>query len=220
VNPRHHISDDLLLSYEAGSLAEGWSLAVATHLALCPECRRRARDAAAFGGALIEAADAVAISDTAFDEVMARIDRGAAAKPASEKRKAKPTESAVLPEPLRSYVGGDVDAIRWKSLGTSAQHLPIKTSDGETSVRLLRIPGGVEVPHHGHRGQEMTLVLSGALVDDDEIFRRGDVEQADELVEHQPKAGPGEDCICLAVTDAPLRFKSFMARLAQPFLRI
>jgi putative transcriptional regulator len=66
----------------------------------------------------------------------------------------------------------------------------------------------------------MTLVLSGALVDDDEIFRRGDVEQADELVEHQPKAGPGEDCICLAVTDAPLRFKSFMARLAQPFLRI
>jgi putative transcriptional regulator len=29
----HHVSDELLLSYEAGSLAEGWSLAVATHLA-------------------------------------------------------------------------------------------------------------------------------------------------------------------------------------------
>ncbi len=67
---------------------------------------------------------------------------------------------------------------------------------------------------------ELTVVLSGALVDGSERFMRGDVEQADESVEHQPRAGEGEDCICLAVTDAPLRFKSFIVRLAQPFLKI
>jgi putative transcriptional regulator len=33
-------------------------------------------------------------------------------------------------------------------------------------------------------------------------------------------AEEGEDCICLAVTDAPLRFKSLIPRLAQPLFRI
>lgn len=36
---RHHIGDDLLLSYAAGTLDEASSLLVATHLALCPHCR-------------------------------------------------------------------------------------------------------------------------------------------------------------------------------------
>ncbi|MGB1033531.1 MAG: transcriptional regulator, partial [Primorskyibacter sp.] len=33
-------------------------------------------------------------------------------------------------------------------------------------------------------------------------------------------ADVSEACICLAVTDAPLRFTSFLPRLLQPFLRI
>ena len=50
----HHISDALLLEYAAGTLEEGWSLAVATHLALCPDCRKRLALMEAAGGALIE----------------------------------------------------------------------------------------------------------------------------------------------------------------------
>ncbi|MEQ8255670.1 MAG: transcriptional regulator, partial [Roseovarius confluentis] len=37
---------------------------------------------------------------------------------------------------------------------------------------------------------------------------------------HTPVAEVGADCICLAVTDAPLRFRGFIPRIAQPFLRI
>ena len=58
MTPRHHIGDDLLLSYAAGSLAEGWSLAVATHLAMCPVCRERLALAEAAGGQLLETLDA------------------------------------------------------------------------------------------------------------------------------------------------------------------
>jgi anti-sigma factor ChrR (cupin superfamily) len=41
----HHLSDELLLEYAAGNLTEGWSLVVATHMALCVRpaagvCRR------------------------------------------------------------------------------------------------------------------------------------------------------------------------------------
>jgi len=52
------------------------------------------------------------------------------------------------------------------------------------------------------------------FADDSGRFARGDVETADADLVHQPVAEPGEDCICLAVTDAPLRFRSPLARLA------
>lgn len=215
----HHVTDDILMAYEAGSLAEGWSLAVATHLALCPEARQRARLARELGGALLDSIEPAPVAPSAFDRLMARIEADGPVPPAAPATAAMPGP-AVLPEPLRSYVGGDIDAIRWKRLGVGAHHLPIRTSDRVTSVRLLKIPAGAPVPEHGHRGMEMTVVLAGTLCDGEEVFRRGEIEIADEHVEHQPLAGPGEDCICLAVTDAPLRFKSLIVRLAQPFLKI
>jgi len=76
------------------------------------------------------------------------------------------------------------------------------------------------VPDHGHRGLELTLVLQGAFADASDTFARGDVEIADEAVEHIPVALAGADCICLAATDAPLRFRGWIPRLAQPLLRI
>jgi putative transcriptional regulator len=102
----------------------------------------------------------------------------------------------------------------------SARHLPLRVADGQTSARLLCIRAGKPVPTHGHRGAELTVVLSGVLIDGDEIFRRGDVEITDDTVVHQPRAGDEADCICLAVTDAPLRFMNIVSRLVQPFLRI
>ncbi len=46
------------------------------------------------------------------------------------------------------------------------------------------------------------------------------VEMADEDLDHQPIAVDGEDCICLAVTDAPLKFQTLVHKLVQPFLKI
>ncbi len=215
----HHVSDDLLVAYEAGTLSEGWSLAVATHLALSPHARREAQLATNVGGALLEGIVPEPVTDAAFERLMTRIAL-VPQDPAIPARPAVVDDHDAVPAPLRRYVGGDLKQISWKRLGVGAWHLPIKTRDGKTSVRLLRIPAGAPVPEHGHRGMELTVVLAGTLCDGTEVFARGDIEEADEAVEHQPVAGPGGDCICLAVTDAPLRFKSLMVRLAQPFLRI
>jgi Anti-sigma factor len=84
----------------------------------------------------------------------------------------------------------------------------------------LYIPAGVAVPDHGHQGTEITMVLKGAYSDQQARFARGDVEIADEHLEHTPVADISEDCICLAVTDAPLKFNALLPRIAQTFLRI
>lgn len=219
---RHHISDDLLLSYSAGTLPTAWSLVVATHLALCPECRARVRQADAVGGELLETVAPVDVGANALQGVLEMIDAAPvleAPKPAAPIAAVQPAVSdVVLPEPLRSFAGGDLPDLKWRSLGRGAYHIPLITKGA--TARLLRIPAGKPVPEHGHRGRELTLVLKGSFHDGDLLFARGDVEDADEDLEHQPIATEGEDCICLAVTDAPLRFKSLGARIVQPFIGI
>jgi len=98
--------------------------------------------------------------------------------------------------------------------------IQINTRDSRAQARLLRFQCGMTVPAHSHGGRELTLVLSGSLCDRDAIFQRGDIAETDEQTEHQPYAGEGQECICLAVTDAPLRFKGVFARLLQPLFGI
>ena len=76
------------------------------------------------------------------------------------------------------------------------------------------------MPDHSHKGLEMTMVLQGAFSDEIDHFYRGDVEIADDNLTHKPKAETGELCICLAATQAPLVFNSWLPKLLQPFIRI
>ena len=217
---KHHIGDDLILAYASGELDEATSLLVATHMALCPQCRQALELAESIGGTLIEEEAESEIADGELEAIFGRIDStddSASPTPVTERAR---RGSFVLPQPLRDYAEGDVDSLRWRSLGGGVRHLPIDTNATRAKARLLYIPAGSKVPDHGHRGLELTLVLAGSFYDAGAWFRRGDVEEADATVEHQPVAGPEEACICLAVTDAPLRFRSLIPRLAQPFLGI
>lgn len=223
----HHVSDELLMDYASGALEEGWSIAVATHLALCPKCRARFSMMESTGGALLETitCDPDKTSDqSSWAALQERLSNAPSNQKEPETK--APSElrtsarSSSIPEPLRSYLGGDIDQLRWRALGLGAYHYPVKTSESAISVRLLRIPAGKPVPEHSHNGRELTLVLSGAFRDGEDIFGPGDFEETDEAINHQPIAQPGEDCICLAVTDAPLKFRSRLVRLIQPLIGI
>lgn len=218
---RHHLSDALLMAYSAGQLPEAFSLVVATHVSMCDECRARLESFDAVGGALLEssigAATAAEIAPDA-DSLAATMARIRAAGPAA-RQGAPRRRQGLFPSPLAAYVGGDVEAVRWRPVGGGVRQAVLPTGR-DASARLLYIPGGVAVPDHGHRGTELTLVLQGAFRDEFDRFGPGDVEIATEAEEHQPVAEEGIDCICLAATDAPLRFNSFLPRMLQPFMRI
>ena len=217
---KHHLTDALLMGYSAGTLPEAFNLVVATHISLCDECRARMHAFDAVGGALVEESlddsnAPVEMGAGSLAATMALIANGAWSAPERRLRKS----GDVLPGPLQDYVGGDLEAVKWRRIGGGVSQAILKTSPDAT-VRLLKIPGGVAVPDHGHRGTELTLVLQGAFADESDRFGAGDIEVANEEMEHQPVAEPGQDCICLAATDAPLRFKGIVPRIAQGFLRI
>ena len=46
------------------------------------------------------------------------------------------------------------------------------------------------------------------------------MEEVDESVIHRPVVDEGPECIALIVTEAPLKFRTWMARLAQPLIGI
>jgi putative transcriptional regulator len=210
---RHHLNDALLMGYAAGHLTEAFGLVVATHVTMCDDCRARLESYEALGGAVIEAEDETAVSTDALARMMARLEVPVVSASPKAPRKTS------LPSPVSAYVGGDLDAVKWRALGGGVRQAILPTGPKAT-VRLLHIPAGQAVPDHGHRGMELTLVLRGAFRDATDRFGPGDLEIADEDLAHKPVAEVGEDCICLAATDAPLRFAGFMPRLLQPLFRI
>lgn len=212
---KHHLTDDLLMGYSAGTLPEAFNLVVATHISLCDECRARLGSFDAVGGEIVATADSVEMAEDSLRNVMAKIK----SEPAQDLPVKTTRTAGIFPSPLQEYVAGDLDTVRWRKIGGGVSQAILQTSKDAT-VRLLKIPAGTAVPDHGHRGTELTLVLQGAFVDETDRFGAGDVEVANEDLHHTPVAEDGLDCICLSATDAPLRFNGILPRIAQRFVGI
>ena len=219
----HHPADDLLVAYAAGSLSESLSLLVATHSALCPRCRREIERAEAIGAAVLEEGAPADMESSALEATLARLNGASGTSEGmTGKRPTSPFADAgakAIPDPLRSYLGGHLDDLSWRRLGPGVRQFPVLSQPGGLNTRLLRIAPRTTLPEHGHGGEEHTLVLTGCFFDGDEVFARGDLESAHGEIVHQPVSGPDEECICLVVTDAPIRFTGILGRVLQPFVK-
>jgi putative transcriptional regulator len=213
----HHPREEMLLDYVSGALGETWSIAIATHLSVCPQCRRVASGLETLAGSVLKELSDEVVEPSTLDSVLSRLEEGEQRRNRIE---VDSLEVVCLPKPLRDYTGGDLDSVRWKRLGPVAHQVVVCAESDGTVARLLRIPAGKPVPEHSHGGDEITLVLRGAFEDHLGLYERGDMQSVDASITHRPYAVPGEDCICLAVTDAPLQFRSMTARLLQPVVGI
>lgn len=204
--------DELLLGHAAGTLPEPLDLAVRTHLALSREGRRRYALYEALGGALLETIEPAPLRAGAWERLEAAIDRIEPIR--------LPEAGAgdrFVPAPLRPYAPEGFERLPWRNLGPALEvELPVRTPGYK--ARLIRLKGGKGIPRHTHRGHEITVVIEGSFRDVQGVHRRGDLVIADASVDHSPVAD--EDCLCLAVTDAPLKFTGPIGRLLNPLLRI
>jgi putative transcriptional regulator len=217
VNITHHLDDATILAYAAGTLGEAHGFAVATHLAYCGLCRAAARQAESYGGELLLSEPSSAVTDSCRAATLASLD----AVPAAAARKASVRSSEVPAVVCNLLDNQTLDSLKWKvkAPGISTFEIPL-SSKGKTHLQLLRIGKGRKMPAHGHGGEELTVMLRGSYTDHTGRYIVGDVADLDEDIEHQPVVDSDEDCICLVATEAPTRFKSMWARLAQPFIGI
>ncbi|HEX5957655.1 MAG TPA: ChrR family anti-sigma-E factor [Hyphomicrobiaceae bacterium] len=202
----HHPDDSTLMSYAAGSLPGALAAVTAAHLAICQRCRDELAVMELMGGALLADLPGIALR---------RSEPAAPSMTPGRPSGAQPPQVAEVPLPLVNLIGGDLQSVRWRwlSRGVWVRRLPIA---GEGLLHLFKGKPGARLPNHGHLGSELTLVLRGTLEDSTGNYRRGDVCDLDEAVEHTPISGP-EGCICVVAQDRPVRFRSLMARLARPW---
>ena len=179
----HVPNDDVLLEYAAGTLTEAPSLMVATHLALCPESRARVGEMEAVGGVMLEEIVPTALDADSLDSILDRLDE---AEPPMARPSVKTPDNPVLPQPLRDYLGHDLDGIVWKrrGMGVSTAELPTMTDGGHSF--LLKVDAGRAMPQHTHEGEEWVMVLKGAFDDESGHYARGDIAVSDDSIDHQP----------------------------------
>lgn len=208
----HHIPDDIIEAYASGALPHAFSVVVAAHLSLCESCRAVAEACDVLAGAALDGLDAGSPDAGLRARTMALLD-GA------------PRHNTTLdPAPRGLFPGAVATELRrgnprWRNLGGGIRQ-QILSADSHGTARLLYIPGGKGVPDHGHNGLELTLVLQGSFRDQTGRYGRGDVQVVADEIEHTPVADVGPACICLAATDAPLKFNALIPRMLQGVFRI
>lgn len=206
----HHTPEAMLASYAAGSLPQPFAIVVAAHISMCMTCRASLGAHQAAGGVLLDASGHEPVSDTLKSQIWDQLDAPVVPRPTFR-------ASGIYPGPIMEALKGKPP--QWKSLGMGVKQ-SILSADKTGSTRLLYIPSGQAVPDHTHNGLELTLVLQGSFSDQTGQFRSGDLEVADQALEHTPIADAGLPCICIAATDAPLRFSSLIPRMLQPLFGI
>lgn len=215
IAPRHHLPDEVLLDYAGGAISGPVATLVASHLALCPRCRGELAALEAMGGAELAGLEPAPLEPAHLSSLLTRLDE--AEPPAPLRPVVTDAVECDLPLPLRRALGRPLDGLAWKPFLPGLRQARVQAGGGDVA-RLLAIRPGAAFPRHTHRGQELTLVLRGAYSDECGRFAAGDVAVADERVRHRPKAEPGEDCLCLLVGEAPVRFTGPFTRWLNPLV--
>ena len=198
--------DALLGAFAAATLSPALHALVAAHLMLCGRNRAFVAALERMQGTHLQSCEPVPMPGRE-----ARLAAVFAAQPTPGPRRAS---AGFFPAPLRQYVGRDLADITWRSLLPGIREFRIAgEADGEACIYWIK--AGRKMPFHTHAGSEATLVLQGAFHDSFGHYRRGDVAVADSDVDHQPIADPQGDCICFAVTDAPLRLTGPVGRIVE-----
>ena len=212
----HHPPEDLLADLATGALDEAEHLVVSVHVAGCARCKRFVQAVEHLAGAALETAEPVAISEGAFDLVMARIQERPASNPASPTTANVASEHRDLPELLRRCRFG---RRRRLSPGVSLQPIELPPG-GKARAFLLQSAPGTRMLEHTHTGTELTCVLRGSFSHGGGRFGPGDFDYGDDDIDHRPIVGDDGPCLCLVAMTGDLRMNGFFGRLISPFVRL
>lgn len=223
------LPEALLLDYAAGTASPAVSLVMATHIAMNEEGRSSFDLMQSIGGAFLDDVAGDPLEHISADSVLARIDadddvrtpNGSAPSLRQTPRLGAPPtfHDDVLPAPLQAaqaMAGGDR---RWRRLGYGVATAKLAISSERERAHLLWAKSGTGIATHRHVGHEIVLVLQGAFLDDGVRYGPGDVAICEDGSVHTPQIDDGEDCVCLAVTEAPVHFTGLTGLILNRFCR-
>lgn len=220
---RQHPSEATLLAYASGSLGAAHRFVVATHATQCAACHNAIFAAEQIGGVLLDGLTPTTLQPDALRLCLAQFEAPTVLSRAHRTAHPPPrVGELILPLALRGIRPG-----RLRVLAPGIRHSTL-FRDERGTLHFLRVHSNVALPQHKHRGLELTCVLQGAFHDGSGQYLAGDVSEVgdeDEEAaqfgidrEHLVVADPPGDCVCILATTGRLQFRSWLARLLQPFM--
>jgi putative transcriptional regulator len=212
----HHPSDETLLRYAAGTLNAGPGLVVGVHLEKCDLCRARVADFESIGGHFLEEMAPQYLSADALARTLAQLDM--MITPLSHRQP--------IASPRRADLGitfpvslPPCEIGPWRFLGPGFRWSKvIIPGNPEAKVMFLKGQPGLRLPRHTHTGTEFLQVVSGWLYDERGRYGPGDLDEADDEVDHQPIVDPQSECVCLTAVDGDLRLHGLLGRMVRPLV--
>jgi len=213
--PNLHPDFELITQYTAGSLPLAQATCVSIHVNNCDHCKRLSGQLTDVGAALFEELDPLPVGDNQLNAVLARLDDEVPLAYAKVEN-----DRTSTPGIIQRLMKGDFSDLTWKNIGSALRISHLSTGDPQHEFALYHIKAGGRIPEHTHRGTEMTLILEGGFSDANGSYHAGDFLIRRPGDTHAPTALQSEDCICLAVLDAPLKFTDWRFRWMNPFLKL
>lgn len=204
----YHPDIELLLKYSSGQAEPAISVAVGVHVHECSTCQKSIAEFEAVGGSTLEAIPVEqqttdTVTDNLFDKLMQDVEQLPDNQSVSVY---DDCAVASIDRPfLQQLSERNYGNLQWQKVTKNIFKATVAMNDPRYHVELLRFAPKAKIPIHTHTGSEITVVLEGQFSDKGGTYKSGEFIVSDSSVEHQPLAG-SEGCVCLAITDAPLKF--------------
>ena len=108
---------------------------------------------------------------------------------------------------------------KWSRLTRAIHFVDVDVACRKAKMRLMRVAAGTQIPAHSHRGEEITLVLKGAMEDEYGTYGPGDLIVLQHGEMHAPHIGGEEELVCLTLTYKPVLMKCMVKRAFNLFFR-
>lgn len=225
---KHHPKFELIQSFVDGDLPASLSAAIAIHADMCPKCQQHIAqltdqvaevsfEEAFLDRFIVDESQSVESlgekESGAFDmeDMIAQItlsDDIANVEPTIEKSIVFNNKPYILPKALNNMSLGKTSHIGKLS------RTRIELDENEIHTSLLQIEPGGGVPHHTHKGFELTLLLDGCFHDEKGEYVKGDFIMLDSTHTHNPISEQG--CLCYTVANDALHFTQGINKLLNP----
>lgn len=214
----HHLTDETLQDYSAGSLSMPMETLVACHLTVCSLCRFRSELADSVGGNLFDEFEPVRMTVSASDLLAKAAAMPTHSAPAFDKI---PTAMPGVPRPLARLLPARLEELDWRRIAPGIkQHNLSDQHRRFGAFQLLHLDPGVVLSAHSHNDRELTYLVRGSYQDEIGRFKAGDIADLDGHDSHQPVVDTDEPCIALIATHSPVRYSSMLGKIMQPFVGI
>jgi len=227
------VPDELLLDYASGACSPALDLLMATHLSMSEKSRKLSSVLDDVGGAFLETLHGETMERVTAQSVIELAESsghdGAITGSAIDPKTCAPPNRVssapakfggdTPPLPLQAFASEFSTDDTWLRLGRSVAAVELSASSSEERVHLLWAKPGAHIATHRHVGREVVLVLKGAFWDEGVRYGPGDIAVGEDGSVHTPKIDHEAECVCLAVTEAPVHFVGSFGWLLNRFCR-